>query len=179
MLTKRPMTYQGNTHSWMRRLGPFQSRKWTDVPIMDEDTIQAKEALRCIGCPECGQRQSAKSHKSKPEVSFSQLTCQRCRKITPAAKWACQCLLLWYKCHIHVHERLLDRRNRPKPKQKCQLSKVSELGYDMPFPKTRNAAMGEPICSDAHDDQRISLKPGSKLGNRFPHFVTNHERITP
>ena len=52
-LAKKPPSYQGNTHSWMRHTGQFECEKWTIMPPMEDDTIQFKEPVKHIRCPEC------------------------------------------------------------------------------------------------------------------------------
>ena len=143
----------------------------------------SKCPLTEIKCPECDANHPMKKLQLKVKIGFGCLTWQVCRAVNIASKWRCRCNILWYKCPVHVHEKvmaartnMLTMRSTGSSSKRCRGECIDpERGVDRPMPKYRRTQTGHACTAHEPIIQHAFIKRDSILGARFPHLVRNVE----
>ena len=128
------------------------------------------ESLNQLCCPNCYENFEITKLKVKDGTHFSNLQCKTCKEVTSSRSWLCECGIPWIKCRRHFLRPKRSRENEAcSHKTKIRRRK---LGNDNPLPKCMDEhVMSRPIDIISAPHRPIGLKPGSKLGMKFPHLV--------
>ena len=181
-LHRRPLAYKGLSRAWLRHFSiAKEDDDWTKEPKHEEEPDVAPIPLNQVKCPKCGHNQDTANNKMRAKVGFGQLTCQRCRQVTKAYTWYCECGVEWHRCKMHAHKDILRGVSLRAETVKRGLGDTSSArGVSDSVPKRARTEWHEvaipessPVC------QRISLDYFlyPKLAEKFPHYASRDYTI--
>ena len=132
----------------------------------------------CISCPTCDHDLDDNRLSVHRDMSFSNLTCERCNVTCSSKFWLCQCGIAWTNCARHRPAAMRQKTEHISIRQSLK----RKFGEVKPYPTKRTAPHDYCKASSAKrlkqsleptgpPEKRIRLAIGSKLALKFPHLV--------
>ena len=69
---------------------------WAKTPKHDEEPGVNVIPLNQVRWSECSYSHETANNKMRAKVGFGNLTCKRCRQVTKASCWQCDCRVEWH-----------------------------------------------------------------------------------
>ena len=146
---------------------------WTKGPMHEEGIEVAPTPLNQVKCPKCRYVQDTANHKLKAKVGYGNLTCQRCRSVSKASQWFCECDTEWHRCNLHVHKELIKSESVKADILKRSVE-CSVRGTSCTHSKRMRTEWHELAISESAP-QLVTIRID---GGRFPKLAAKFLRLT-
>ena len=179
-LHRRPLAYKGLSRAWLRNYSMAkEADDWTKAPKHEEDRGERVIPLNQVRCPACNYSHETANNKMRTKVGFGNLTCKRCRQVTKASCWHCDCGIDWHKCAMHVHKDLMRSVSLSVGEFKRGFD-FSTKGSSDSLPKRARTEWSEAAISDSSQPvNRISIDQRlyPRLATKFPDFILQDQGL--